>query len=372
MRIIYIAAISTGILFASCSNKNNNQQTKGAQTPTLPVIQIPSKSITGLSSYPVSLEGIVNAEVRAKIAGYVTAVLVDEGQYVSQGQPLFRLETDALTEDAEAAKANVEAAQVGVDQLRPLVEQKIVSPIQLQTAEAKLAQAKAAYKSITANIGYANISSPVAGYVGRITYRQGSLVNPSNPLPLTIVSNTNEIFAYFAMNEANYLDFLQKSEGATLQEKIKHFPKVQLKMANGEIYEHEGTIQTVTAQVDPGTGSVNFRAVFPNPAHLLANGSSGTILIPKTYTNAVLVPEEATFEMQGKVYIFIVKDDNKVEQHVIEVQERIGNILVVKSGVKAGDKIVGQGASKLQNGTLINPVAKSFEALIEELKPAFK
>ncbi len=112
MRIIYIAAISTGILFASCSNKNNNQQTKGAQTPTLPVIQIPSKSITGLSSYPVSLEGIVNAEVRAKIAGYVTAVLVDEGQYVSQGQPLFRLETDALTEDAEAAKANVEAAQV--------------------------------------------------------------------------------------------------------------------------------------------------------------------------------------------------------------------------------------------------------------------
>lgn len=371
MKKTIISAITIGIFFASCNNKEQ-QQAKPQQTPTLPVIEIPSKSIEGLSAYPVSLEGIVNAEVRAKISGYITAVLIDEGQMVQKGQQLFRIETDALTEDAEAAKANVEAAQVGVDQLKPLVEKKIVSPIQLQTAEAKLAQAKAAYKSITANIGYANITSPVTGYAGRITYRQGSLVNPSNPLPLTIVSNTNEVYAYFAMNEADYVDFLQKTEGKTLQDKMSHFPKVKLKLANGEVYEHEGVIQTVTAQVDPATGSVNFRAVFPNPEHLLANGSSGTILIPKHYPNAVLVPEEATFEMQGKVYVFTVKDGNTVDQAIIDVIDKVGNILVVKSGVKAGDKIVAQGAGKLQHGSQITPIVKSFDAFIEELKPAFK
>ncbi|MCO6494521.1 MAG: efflux RND transporter periplasmic adaptor subunit [Bacteroidetes bacterium] len=373
MKITYSAFLSLSVLLvAACSNPKEQHQSKGNQLHTLPVIEVPSKNIEGISSYPVSLEGIVNAEIRAKISGYITEVLVDEGQFVNQGQNLFRLETDALTEDAQAAKANMEAAQVGVDQLKPLVDKQIVSPIQLQTAEAKLAQARATYKSIVANIGYANISSPVSGYVGRITYRQGSLVNPSSPSPLTVVSNTKEVYAYFAMNESDYLNFLQKTKGKTLQEKIAHFPKVRLKMANGEFYAHEGSIQTVTAQVDPLTGSVNFRAVFPNPEHLLANGSSGTIIIPREYTNVILVPEEATFEMQGLTYIFTVKEDNTVEQHIIEIQDKIGNILVVKSGIKNGDKIVGQGADKLQHGMKINPVNKSFESLIEELKPTFR
>lgn len=367
----YISILAIGLIITSCQNKNPQQQA-GPPTPNLPVVEVPARDIEGLSSYPVSLEGIVNAEVRAKISGYITQVLVDEGAYVQKGQPLFRLETESLSEEALAAKANVDAAQVGVDQLRPLVEKNIVSPVQLQTAEAKLAQAKAAYKSVTANIGYANITSPVAGYVGKIAYRQGSLVNPTSPLPLTTVSNTSEVFGYFSMNEADYVDFLQKTEGKTLNEKMAHFPQVQLRLANRSVYEHNGKIQTVTAQVDPNTGSVSFRAVFPNPEHLLANGSSGTILIPRLYKNALIIPEEASFEMQGKTYAFQLTQDNTVKQIVLDVEEKIGSMLIVRSGIQAGDKIVAQGAGKLREGATIIPTEKSFDSLLEELKPVFQ
>lgn len=367
----YIVILTFSVFIGACKNGKQPQQV-GSMIPTLPVMQIPNKDIEGTSTYPVSLEGIVNAEVRAKIQGYITEVLADEGAYVQKGQQLFKLETQSLTEDAQAANANVDAAQVGVDQLRPLVEQNIISKIQLQTAEAKLAQAKATYKSVIANVDYANISSPVSGYVGRINYRQGSLVNPGNPLPITTVSNTNEVYGYFAMNEADYIDFLQKSRGRTLTEKMKNFPQVQLKMSNGEIYSHVGKIQTVTAQVDPLTGTVNFRAAFPNPEHLLANGSSGTIVIPKAYKNVIVIPAEATFEMQGKVYVYQYMPDSTVKQVIIDLTDKIGPVYVVKSGIDAGSKIVVQGAEKLRNGDKVSPTVKTFDALVENLKPVFK
>ncbi len=366
----YSIILVLGIFISACQNKS--QQPIGAVIPILPVIEVQTKDIQGFSSYPVSLEGIVNAEVRAKISGYITNVLVDEGSFVQKGQVLFKLETDALTEDAQAAKANVDVAQVGVDQLEPLVAQKIVSDIQLKAAEAKLTQAKASYKSIVANIDYARIISPVSGYVGRITYRQGSLVNPTNPQPITIVSNTNEVFGYFAMNEADYIDFLQKSQGKTLAEKMKNFPAVQLKMSNGDMYQHEGKIQTVTAQVDPSTGTVSFRAIFPNPEHLLANGSSGTIVIPKIYSQAILLPAEATFELQGKVYVYQVTADNTVHQKIIEVADKIGSVYVVKSGIEPGTKLVAQGIGKLRQNDKISPVPQSIDSLINSLKPVFK
>ncbi len=367
----YIPLAVFAFLLFSCKN-NTQTQMGGPQTPSLPVIQLPARDIVGTTSYPVRIEGIVNAEVRAKIPGYITRVLVDEGAYVKKGQPLFRLETQSLTEDAQAARANIEAAQVGVDQLKPLVEQKIVSEVQLRTAEAKLAQAKATYKSIVANIDYANINSPVSGYVGRITYRQGSLVNPTSPLPLTTISNTSEVYGYFSMNEAEYVDFLQTSKGNTLSEKMKDFLPVQLRLANGEIYRHEGKIQTVTAQVDPGTGTVSFRATFPNPEHLIANGSSGTILIPKKYSDAVLIPQESTYEQQGKTYVYQLLKDSTVTPRIVNVADRINNLIVVKSGVEEGTEIVAQGASTLIDKQKIVPIPKSFDSLATGPKVVFQ
>src|SRR5690606_18404092 len=225
------------------------------------------------------------------------------------GQTLFRIETQALSQDAGAARANINAAQVEVDKLKPLVEKNIISPVQLTTAEARLAQAKANYNSIVANIDYATIKSPVNGYVGSIPHREGALVSPADPTPLTTVSVTNEVYAFFTMNERDYLNFIQEAKGENLNEKIKNFPPVELELVNGEIYKHKGKIETVTGQVNASTGTVSFRATFPNPNRILANGNSGKIRIPKTYENAVVVPEASTFEQQGIVYVYKVQGD---------------------------------------------------------------
>jgi len=365
----YIPLLACGFLLASC-HQQKEQQAPAA--PSFPVIEIPSRDVTGESAYPVSIEGIINNEVRAKISGYITNVLVDEGQHVKKGQLLFRLETQSLSEDAQAAKANIEAAQVGVTQLEHLVKQNIVSQVQLETAKARLAQAKATYESIQANINYANIRSPIDGYVGKIPYRMGNLVDPSSPQPLTTVSHTDQVYAYFSMNESEYLDFLQHTPGKTLSSKMEHFPEVQLQLSNGDIYLHKGKITTVTAQVDPATGTVSFRATFPNPEHLLANGSSGTILIPKSYQNVAVVPQQSTFESQGKVYVYRLLKDSTVTPGIIEVAGEVGNLYVIHSGLQAGDKIVAQGAGQLHDQEKIIPLPVSFDSLANGIKPVFQ
>lgn len=370
MSMKHLPIVMAGLLLASC--QGGHGPAMQARTANLPVVVIPARDITGQTSYPVSMQGVVNAEVRAKIAGYITQVLVDEGDRVTRGQPLFRLETESLSEEAQAAQANVEAAQVGVDQLLPLVEKGIVSQVQLETAQARLAQAKAAHKSITASIGYANINSPINGVVGAIAYRQGSLVDPGSPMPLTTVSQTNEVFGYFSMNEASYLDFLQHTPGATLGEKMTHFPPVKLRMSNGAVYPHDGEIKAVTAQVDPATGSVRFRATFPNPEYLIPNGSSGTIQVPVHYEKAVLVPQESTFEQQGKVYVYQVLDDSTVTSRIIQVQDRIDNLYVVSSGIAAGDRIVARGANQLREMDPIVPHPMEFDSLATSIKAVFQ
>lgn len=367
----FSSAILFAIIFYSCGQDNSNQ-TRAMPPAQLPVIEVPTKTVTAFQEYPTSIEGTVNSAIRAKVPGYISEVLVDEGQKVKKGQIMFRLETESLTQEAAAAEANIKAAQVEVDKLKPLVEKGIISEVQLETAKARLAQAKAGHQSITANIGYANINSPVDGYVGSIPFRLGTLVSPNDPTPLTVVSSTDDVYAYFAMNEIDYLDFIQNAEGKTLDDKISNFPAVQLRMANGEMYPEEGKIETVTGQINPSTGTVSFRATFPNENRLLANGSSGTILVPKTYENAVVVPEAATYERQGRVYVYKVNADSVAIATSIEVIDRVGNLAVVASGIATGEKIVVQGVGKLRDSTAIIPTEVDFESISNSLEPVFK
>lgn len=359
----------TVFFLMSCQDTPQGQQRGGAVS--LPVVEVPERTLTAYTSYPVSIEGTVTSAVRAKVAGYITAVLVDDGEKVRKGQTLFKLETQALSQDAGAAQANVNAAQVEVNKLKPLVDKGIISAVQLETARARLAQAKANYNSITANIGYATIKSPIDGYVGSINFRQGALVSPADPTPLTTVSDIDEVYAYFAMNEKDYLDFLQKTKGQSLSEKIANFPAVVLQLVNGELYAHEGKIGTVTGQVNRATGTVSFRATFPNPGRILANGNSGNIRIPKKYENAVVVPEASTYEQQGRVYVYRVQGDTLAVSVPIVVLDRVDNLVLVKSGVKAGDRIVAQGVGKVRNNTPITPQPVAFDS-IPSLDVVFK
>ncbi|MCT8339254.1 efflux RND transporter periplasmic adaptor subunit [Luteirhabdus pelagi] len=369
---ILISLSSLALIVSSCGDSKNEQAATGPQKIPFPVVTVPTKTVTAYESYPASIEGIVNSEIRAKVSGYISDVLVDEGQKVRKGQLLFKLETQSLSQDAAAAKANVNAAQVEVDKLKPLVEKNIISAVQLETAKAQLEQARSAYNSISANIGYANIKSPVDGYVGAIPLREGALVSPTSQTPLTTVSDISKVYVYFSLNEKEYLDFIQNTEGESLDAKIKNLPKVELVLANGETYPHEGTIETINSQVNVGTGTVSFRAVFPNPERLLSNGYSGKIKIPTVYEDATVIPEFSTYDQQGKIYTYRVQGDSIAVATPIEVIDRANNLIIVQSGIQEGDKIIVKGVGKLRNNTPIVPQPASFDSITNSLQQAFK
>lgn len=377
-----------------------------------PVVSVETKNVTGYETYPASIQGIVNNDVRAKIQGYVTQVLVDEGQFVTQGQPLFRLETNSLSQSANAAKAGVGAAQsnvaaseasvkaaqaavnvaqVEVNKLRPLVEKNIISNVQLQTAQANLAraqaqvsqaiaakqqasagvaQAQANFQGAQENVNYSIIRAPISGVVGKINFRNGSLVGPADATPLTTISDTKEVYAYFSMNEKEYFNFLEKSAGATVPEKIRNLPMVELELANGSLYPEKGKIETVTGQINASTGTVEFRVGFPNAQKLLSNGNSGNIRFPNYYENVLVIPESATYEQQGIVYAFKV-DKDTARNTVIEVQTRINNLAIVSSGLKKGDKIIAAGIGGMKDKTAVIPKPVSLDSLVQTIKPIF-
>jgi len=389
--IVAISAIS----LTACKKE---EQKKDGPKP-YQVVNAETKNVVGYDSYPASVQGIVNNDVRAKIQGYITQVLVDEGQYVTKGQALFRLETNVLSETADAARssvssakatvaaaqASVNAAQVEVDKLKPLVEKNIISKVQLQTALANLAQAKAQllqanagvaqananYKGAQANVDYSVVRAPISGVVGRLPLKVGSLVGPSDQTALTTISDTREVFAYFSMNEKEYFDFLEKSSGSTVPEKIRNLPMVELQLANGSIYGEKGRIEAVTGQIDATTGTIQFRASFPNATKLLSNGNSGNIRFPIHYDNAVVVPESATYEQQGIVYVYKVGADKKVKNTVVKVKDRVDNMAIIESGIQKGDQIVATGIGGLKDDAQIIPKPIKFDSLVQSIKPLF-
>ncbi|MBP0902752.1 efflux RND transporter periplasmic adaptor subunit [Mariniflexile gromovii] len=369
---LYIVPLLTLLVVLGCADNKGNQQVAQAPPASFPVAQIQHKTVTGYQEYPTTIEGVVNSDVRAKTSGYIQKVLVDEGQKVRKGQVLFKLETQTLSQDAGAAKARINVAQVEVDKLVPLVEKNIISPVQLETAKANLAQAKANYSSIAASIDYATVKSPVDGYVGAINFREGSLVSPSDASPLTTVSDIKQVYAFFSLNETQYLDFLQHAEGKNLEEKLASFSEVNLILANGNMYTEKGKIQTSTGQINPNTGTVSIRAIFDNPNQLITNGNSGKIQIPVVYENAIVVPQQATFEQQGNIQIFKLGEGNKVETSIIKVKATVDNVYVVESGLDTSDKILLSGVGKLRDGTVIAPQDASLDEAMKPVATLFK
>lgn len=371
----YIPLAVLSLVFAACSG-NKNQNNAAQQVPEVPTTQVETRDITTYETYPATMEGIVNSEVRTKITGYITHVLVDEGQRVSKGQRLFKVETQSRSEDAQAAKANIQAAQVRVDQLMPLVEQKIISQSQLETAKAQLAQAEAAYQSIVADINYSNITSPVNGYVGEVRIRQGNLVSSSSSVPLTTISEIDQVYAFFTMNEKQYLNFIREIPGNSIQEKIKQLPEITLIMANGDTYPYQGKIETINSQVDKQSGTISFRAIFDNPEHILSNGSTGSVQIPKKHDNVIVIPQEATYESQDKLLVMKVDsaDHGNSAAHLqtIEISDRTQGLYIVKSGIEVGDEIIIKGIHNIPDGSTVKTNKIPFETAIQAFTPVFE
>lgn len=368
MKPFFYALIALALF--SCSEKKQEQQQ--TPLPALPVIEVQKQDVVGYKMITANIEGTINDEVRPKISGFITDVYIDEGQRVKKGQLLFKLETLSASQDALAAKADLESTTIEVEKIKPLVKEGIISKRELETAIALESSARASYNSVLAQVDYGNVRSSVDGIVGEIPYRAGSLVSPTDSQPLTTVSELNEVYAYYSMNEKDYLTFLRDTEGNSIQEKIKNFPKVQLILADDSEYEEEGTVETTTGQIDTQTGTVSFRARFPNPNGLLNNGNSGFVKIPQYYKDVLVVPEQSTFEDQTIVYVYALKASDTVQQKAVKPIRRINNLLLISEGLIEGERIVGKGVAKIRDGAAIKAIPTPFDSIAKSTERIFK
>ena len=371
MKYTITTLVSITLLLVSCGKSDAPPQQAQGPMP-FPVKTLEAKDAVVYQDYVANLEGQQNVEIRPKVTGFIQKIYVDEGQQVKKGQLLFKLETQTLNQDAAAAKAMVRAAQVEVDRLAPLVERKIISNVQLETAKAKLAQAKSAYGSIAANINFGTITSPVNGVVGSLPYREGSLVNAAGGLPLTTVSDAKVIRAYFSMNEKQLLFFNKTFEGSNSAERIKNAPEVSLLLVDGSTFDQKGKITAINGLIDPTTGTTQFRADFLNDKGILRSGNSGTVRLPITTKNALLVPQNAVYEVQGKQMIYVVDDANKVHAKVIQTAGTSEFDFIVTDGLKSGDVVVIEGALKLKDEMEIKPQSSTNAAVSNKNTSAIK
>jgi len=363
----------------SCTPSSGNPGMAGGAAPALPVLTVGNVDATTYREFPALLEGKVNVEIRPQVAGYLDAVYVDEGAYVKVGQALFRINDQTYREQQananaalEAAEANLAKAQLEVDRLTPLVKANVVSEIQLKTAEsglqaakANVAQAKAAAGNARINVGYTVVKAPVSGYIGHLNHRLGSLVGRGEDLPLTMLSEIQDIYAYFSMSETDFLEFKAQFAGNTLEDKIRSVPPVDLVLADDSRYEQKGRIETVEGQFDRTTGAISFRATYPNHAGLLRSGNTGRVLVPQNHKNALIIPQDATFELQDKILVFVVSDSNKVVSRPVTIADKSSHYYFIKDGLRAGEKIVYTGLSRLRDGAVIAPQPVSLDSLLK-------
>lgn len=367
MRAILYVLLVIGALFLYECGGGPSEAAPQAQAISVPVLSITQGDATTFQEYPVTVEGRVNVEIRPQVDGYLEKVFVDEGAFVKKGQPLFKIEEHRYREalnnaigTLNAAEAAVLNAKLEVEKLAPLVEGKIVSDYQLKTAKASLKIAEANKKQTEAgvasariNLGYTLITAPVDGYITRLPKKQGSLVSAADPIALTELSDIGEIHAYFSLGESDFLAFREKYEGNTLSEKIKKLPPVALVLANNTVYESKGKIDMVDGQFDKTTGAIMLRASFPNKAGLLRSGNTGRVRLSLDHDNVIVIPQEATVELQDKIFVYVVDKDNKVSKQPVTVSGKSGTDYLVKDGLKAGDRIVFKGFETLQDGTVI-------------------
>ncbi|HKC35622.1 MAG TPA: efflux RND transporter periplasmic adaptor subunit [Chitinophagaceae bacterium] len=371
--------VAAFMLYACHSSSPNNHGYGPPPPESLPVITISSMPATTYQEYTASLEGSRDIEIRAQVDGYLDRIYVDEGAYVKKGQLLFKINGQPYLEQLnnasalhEAAKASLENAAINVNKLVPLVQNNVISDVQLKSAQAaynvakaNVVQAAAAVQAARINLGYTSVIAPASGYIGKIPLKTGSLVGKATIEPLTVLSETRDIHAYFSMSEINFLQFKDQFPGATIEQKIRQMPPVELVLASDSIYTQKGKVELAQGQFDKTTGTINFRATFPNENGLLRSGNTGKIRIARDLGNSVVIPQEATFELQDKVFVFAVGDSNKVSSKPLTISGTSGNYYLVQGGVSPGERIVYTGLDRLREGVVIQPQPMSMDSLLK-------
>lgn len=375
-KVLLVAAFAA--VLASCGGgKSGGKPDFGDNEYAVRTIQGQNADLQ--TTYPATIKGVQDVEIRPKVSGFITKLCVKEGQSVKAGQLLFVIDNVTYAAAVRQAKAAVNSAKAQLNTARltynnseKLFKNNVIGSYELQTAkntletaEAGLAQAEAAYVSAKQNLDFCYVTSPSNGVVGDLPYRVGALVSASSQQPLTTVSNISTMQVYFSMTEKDLLA-MTKTDGG-VHAAINDYPAVKLQLADGTVYNHPGKVATVSGVIDPTTGSVSMRADFPNPEHLLKSGASGSILIPHVATSAVIIPQDAVAQVQDKHFVYIVGKDNKVKYSPVTVDPNDdGKNYIITSGLHVGDRIVINGITSLTDGMEIKPVTEAQYA--EKLK----
>ncbi|EFU31963.1 efflux RND transporter periplasmic adaptor subunit [Segatella buccae] len=363
---LLIAAVA--LLLASCGNKGNMKMGDNEY----PVVTIGSQNAELQTTYPATIKGVQDVQIRPKVSGFITKVCVQEGQAVKAGQLLFVIDNttyQAAVRQAQAsvnsAKSQLNTAKLTYENSQKLFKSNVIGSYELQssqnsyeTAMAAVAQAKAALASAQETLGFCYVKSPANGVVGSLPYKVGALVSAGSVDALTTVSDVATVEVYFSVTEKDILD-LTKTAGST-HAAISAYPPVKLLLSDGTTYKHPGKVTKVSGVIDAATGSVSMIARFPNPERLLKSGGSGTIVVPRDNSNAIVIPQTVTTEVQNKIFVYTVGKGNKVKYTEITVDpQNDGNHYVVTGGLHVGDRIVTKGITSLTDGMEIKPITEA-------------
>jgi membrane fusion protein (multidrug efflux system) len=366
-KILMFAAAT--LLLASCGG--------GGGRPTFgdneyPVLTVGTSSTQMQTTYPAIIKGVQDVQICPKVQGFITQINVKEGQTVSAGQVLFVLDNVTYQSQVRQAQASVNTseascntAKLNFENSQKLFENGVIGDFELKSATNSYEQAKASLSAAQASLASAKemlsfcyVKSPAAGVVGTLPYKIGTLVNTSTVM--TTVSNNSSMEVYFSLTEKDAMNMTQASLG--------EMPSVQLRLADGTIYNHEGKVTKMSGVIDAATGSVQIIALFPNPEKLLKSGGSGAIVIPRSNSNAIVIPQGCVSEVQDKKFIYLLGEGNKVKYSEIKVDpQNDGKNYIVTEGLKVGDKFVTNGITKLSDGMEIVPITpEKYEQKIKD------
>ncbi len=355
IKFAMISAVAAMVMLNSCGEKKQQQ---ADSTIAFKTTKVEKTTLSLDNKYSATIRGRQDIEVYPQVGGTLQKLCVTEGQRVSKGQTLFIIDQvpyQAALNTAEAAlkaaKAQEATAQLNYESRKKLFDKEVVSDFDLQTAQNTLLSAKASVSQAEAQVvnarnslSYTVVKSPADGVVGTLPYRQGALVGPSIPQALTTVSDNNQMYVYFSITENQFLTMTRKS--GSVEAAIKAMPSVQLQLVDGSLYEQSGVVESASGVVDRSTGSIQLRAVFNNPQHILHSGSSGRVIIPQEYKDVLVVPAAATVQTQDKYKVFVIDKEGLAHSQVIEIMpQNNGKQFIVTSGLEEGMEIIAEGAA---------------------------
>ena len=362
-RIAQTVFLSAMLFLSSCGNNPSGI----SEHQEFPVLQIASESVEIMEFYSASIQGRQDIEIYPQVSGTISRLCVQEGQKVRKEEILFIIDQvpykAALckaTANVHAAQAQVATARMEYDSKKKLFLENVVSDYDLSAAENALAVAEAGLEQAMAeetdarnNLSYTEVKSPSNGVVGTLPYRVGALVSPSIPAPLTIVSDNSQMYVYFSMTENQLRNHIRQY--GSLDETIKNMPPIELQLNDGSVYKEKGKIESISGIIDRQTGTVSVRSAFPNENRLLLSGGIGNIIIPHKEDKAIVIPQNATYEIQDKIIAYKVNKDGTVSATELAVEKlNNGNDYIIRSGLTVGDLIVTEGVGLLQDGMKIN------------------